>query len=127
MKRLILAVAILCAALGFTGVAQVDQATAAGSCSLTYATVSVDGSYIRGFGQVHCTTYVYRTLRVCIVQEGVTKACGTTYGNALDLYSSPTCSIIYSGPYRSYASVKLTYPDGSYTYWSSPIKYVPNC
>ena len=104
------------------------DAAAASACSLYQSNIYVSGSRIYGFGQIQCpNTASYRTLRVCIIQEGVSKACGSTYGNALYLSSSPTCAVQYQGAYRSYALIKVTYSDGTSTYWQSATKYLPSC
>ena len=127
MKRILITAAIAIAVIlpGFSLMG--TPSAAADSCWLSSTSLGTSGSYIIGQGVTQCATEAYRTLRVCIVQDYVTRACGTTYGNAKVLWSSPSCQIQYNGPYVSFVRVTLTNAAGYQWFWQGPTKYLPRC
>ena len=136
MTRFLIAIAIALAVLvpGFAltgGPAALrslgPQLAAADSCWLSSTSLGTSGNSIVGQGVIECSTVLYRTLRVYIIQDGVSRASGTTTGNAKVLWSSPSCSIQYAGPYASYIRVQLTSSSGFVWNWYGPIKYLPRC
>jgi len=136
MKRILIALAIACAVIlpgfaltgGPTALRSLGpQSAAADSCWLTSTSLGTSGNYIIGQGVIECGTVLYRTLRVYIIQDGVSRASGTTTGTNKVLWSSPSCQIQYAGPYPSYIRVQLTSSSGFVWNWYGPTKYLPRC
>ena len=127
MKRLLVTCALALAVIlpGFSLMG--TPSAAADSCWLLQANIYAQGSRVYGFGQTQCSTNLSRTLRVFIIQDGVSRASGTTTGNATILSSSPSCAIQYAGPYPSYVRVQLTSSSGFVWNWYTATTYLPRC
>jgi len=127
MKRILIALAIAFAVIlpGFSLMG--TPSAAADSCWLSSTSLGASGNSIVGQGVIQCSTVLYRTLRVFIIQDGVSRASGTTTGNATVLWSTPSCTIQYAGPYPSYVRVQLTSTSGLVWNWYGPTKYLPRC